>query len=163
MKRHFISLSIVSLFVVSSIIAYSSTDPGRGDLQISNYESAAQRIFPPDLVKMKEYLMFVMTISPHVKERVMKQLNVTSRSELSLVQPQKFFPVLIRLIREQNPEFTGFYLKARVTDITKVMKERGVRLLVTLEINVGDRYKSAMIVQDLVLEGGKWYVRLGAL
>lgn len=131
-----------------------------GDIKIGQIVSASHRIYPEDLLRLKEAAQFKAGVNEEFRREMLEYFQARDLDEVRSLPRQRFFEFLLYRTMRLYPDLFGLLASGRISGV-KVRRhddEAEARISVDVEGPSGKRRLSVFL--RLAKSEGVWWVRI---
>lgn len=131
-----------------------------GDLKAQNLTSASRRIFPDDLLELKEAALFKAGIQESFRAEALEFFQARDLDEVRRASRERFFEFLLLRTFVQHRRLFGYLAGGQIAGVQIQRDGDEARALVSVDVDVPEGRRRLTMKAGLIKRDGVWWIRI---
>lgn len=131
-----------------------------GDLKVQGMTSASRRIFPDDLLELKQAALFRAGVEDRFRSEALEFFQARDLDEVRQAPSERFFEFLLLRTAVQHPRLFDLLSRGRVAGVQVRRNGDKAQARVSVDVEVPEGRRRLTLQADLVKRDGVWWIRI---
>lgn len=131
-----------------------------GDLKTQSMTSASRRIFPDDLLELKQAALFKAGVEARFRAEALEFFQARDLDEVRQAPRERFFEFLLLRAYVQHPRLFDYLSRGRVAGVRVRRDAEKARATVSVDVEVPEGRRRLTLEAGLIKQDGVWWIRI---
>ncbi len=131
-----------------------------GDLKTQGMTSASRRIFPDDLLELKQAALFRAGVEDRFRSEALEFFQARDLDEVRQAPRERFFEFLLLRTSVQHPDLFDLLSRGRVSGVQVQRNGDRAQARVSVDVELPEGRRRLTLQADLVKQDGVWWIRI---
>ncbi len=131
-----------------------------GDLKTQGMTSASRRIFPDDLLELKQAALFKAGVEERFRAEALEFFQARDLDEVRQAPRERFFEFLLLRAYVKHPRLFEYLSRGKVVGVQVRRDGDRARARVSVDVEVSEGRRRLTLQAELIRRDGAWWIRI---